>query len=752
MLIMIKLLLKILILNFLLINSSLSEVVKNVNVKGNQRISDETVLVLGSINIGSNYNEDELNNIIKNLYASDFFETISINLDKNILTISLTENPIIEDIEINGIKSKQAVENILESIELKNRKSFTEGTLKKDITLIKNILKTNGFYFVEVTPSINRNEELNSIRIAIDINEGPRARVKNISFIGDKKVKDKKLLEIIASEEHKFWKFISNNVYLNQSRINLDKRLIENYYKNLGFYKVKVLSSFAEFNKNGNFNLIFNINAGDLHYFNNFKLDLPEDYNNEDFDKVNKTLSKLKGKKYSIDDFNKILSDIEKIASLRLYDFIDAKVEEKILNDNKIDFTFKVSDSTKYYVERVNILGNYTTIEEIIRNRLIVDEGDPLNTLLYNKSLDEIRSLGIFGKVKGEIKDGSDENLKIIDIKVEEKPTGEISLAAGVGTSGTVIGGGITEKNFLGKGINLDTFLEISEETVKGRFVYSKPNFAYSDNTLFTSLSSTSTDNLSDFGYKVSELGISLGTRFEQYENLFFSPTISTSLEDLETNSNASSSLRKQEGEYTDIYFNYGLDYDLRNSKFKPNSGNKTAFYQEFPISSDNNEIENTFTFTQYKQLSRTSDMVGKASLYLKAVNTIDNSDVRISKRAKVPYSRLRGFQKGKVGPVDSLDYVGGNYVSAVNFSTNLPNIASTVETVDFSLFLDLANVWGVDYDSSIDDSNALRSTAGIGMDLLTPVGPLSFSLSQPLSKKSTDKTETFRFNLGTTF
>ena len=306
---MIKLLLKILILNFLLINSSLSEVVKNVNVKGNQRISDETVLVLGDINIGSNYNEDELNNIIKNLYASDFFETISINLDKNILTISLIENPIIEDIEINGIKSNQAVENILESIELKNRKSFTEGTLQKDITLIKNILKTNGFYFVEVTPSINRNEELNSIRIAIDINEGPRARIKNISFIGDKKVKDKKLLEIVASEEHKFWKFISSNVYLNQSRINLDKRLIENYYKNLGFYKVKVLSSFAEFNKNGNFNLIFNINAGDLHYFNNFKLDLPEDYNNKDFEKVNKTFSKLKGKKYSIDDFNKILSD-----------------------------------------------------------------------------------------------------------------------------------------------------------------------------------------------------------------------------------------------------------------------------------------------------------------------------------------------------------------------------------------------------------------------------------------------------------
>ena len=586
----------------------------------------------------------------------------------------------------------------------------------------------------------------------LDINEGPKARVKNISFIGNKKIKDKKLLEIIASEEHKFWKFISNNVYLNQSRINLDKRLIENYYKNLGFYNVEVLSSFAEFNKNGNFNLIFNINAGDYHYFNDFKIELPADYNALDFKEVNETFLKLKGKKYSIDDFNKILSDIEKIASLRLYDFIDAKVEEKIINKNKINFTFKVSDSTKYYVERINILGNYTTIEEVIRNRLIVDEGDPLNTLLYNKSLDEIRSLNIFKKVDGEIKEGSNENLKVIDISVEEKPTGEISLAAGVGTSGSTIGGGISEKNFLGKGINLDTFLEISENSIKGNFTYSKPNFAYSDNTLFTSIGSTTTDNLSTFGYKVSEIGFSLGTSLEQYENLYFSPTIKISLEDLTTDSSASNSLKKQEGSYNDLYFNYGLAYDLRNSGYRPNSGSKTNFYQELPIVSDINEINNTFIFTQYKQLSRTSDMVGKASLYLKAVNTIDNSDVRISKRANVPYNRLRGFQQGKIGPVDNSDFVGGNYVSAFNLSTNLPNIFSTLETVDFSLFADLANVWGVDYDSSVDDSNALRSSAGIGMDVLTPVGPLSFSLTQPISKKSTDKTETFRFNLGTTF
>ena len=223
-------------------------------------------------------------------------------------------------------------------------------------------------------------------------------------------------------------------------------------------------------------------------------------------------------------------------------------------------------------------------------------------------------------------------------------------------------------------------------------------------------------------------------------------------IEDLKTNSSASKNLKKQEGTYEDFYFNYGLDYDLRSSSFRPTSGNKTSFYQELPIISGNNELSNTFVFTQYKSLNRSSDMIGKASVFFKTVNSLDSSDVRISKRAQVPYNRLRGFQKGKIGPVDNSDFIGGNYVTALNFSTNLPGILNTVENIDFSYFIDVANVWGVDYDSAIDDSNQIRSSTGLGLDWLTPVGPLSFSLTQPISKKSTDKTETFRFNLGTTF
>jgi len=747
-----KFLFKALIIIFLTSSSVIAEVLKEIEINGNQRISEETIVVLGEIKKDVDYNNDSLNNILKNLYDTKFFNDIQLQLTDGKLIINLIENPIIENIEITGIKRKELTETLLEKINLKNRMSFTISQLKEDTNLIKNILKTSGYYFSKVETSYIENKDLNSISLKINIDLGEKAKIKKISFIGDKKVKDKKLLEVLASEEHKFWKFISNKVYLNQSTIELDKRLLENYYKNLGFYKVKILNSFSEFSDKGYFKLIFNIESGNQYFFNEFNLNLPPDYDKSDFKKIEKIFDKLKNEVYSLDNLNQILKEIDKVASGRLYDFIDAKVEEEIIDNNKINFTFNVIDSEKFYVEKINILGNFNTIEEVIRNRLIVDEGDPLNNLLYAKSIDNIKSLRIFKTVKSEIKDGSDSNLKIVDIIVEEQPTGEVSLLAGVGTTGTSVGGGIVEKNFLGKGVNLDANLEISEETVKGRFIYSKPNFAYTDNTLFTSVKATTSDFLTDQGYKTKETGFSIGTSFEQYENLFFSPEISLALEDLETNSKASSQLKKQEGNYEDFYFNYGLNYDLRDSSYRPTSGNKTSFFQELPVVSGNNEISNTFIYTQYKSLNQSSDMIGKASLYFKAVNSLDDSDVRISKRSRVPYNRLRGFQKGKIGPVDGSDYIGGNYVTAINLSTNLPEILNTIENVDFSYFIDLASVWGVDYSSTIEDSSSIRSSTGIGLDWSTPIGPLSFSFTHPLTKKSTDKTETFRFNLGTTF
>ena len=255
---------------------------------------------------------------------------------------------------------------------------------------------------------------------------------------------------------------------------------------------------------------------------------------------------------------------------------------------------------------------------------------------------------------------------------------------------------------------------------------------------------------MSDSGYKTSNIGLSFGTSFEQYENLYFQPEINLTYEKLETTSAAATNLKKQEGDYTDAYLNYSLDYDLRNKRYRPDEGFRHVFYQELPIVSDNLELTNSFDSTRYQKIL--SNTITKISFYGKAVHTLNNKDVRISKRLYIPGNKLRGFEVGKVGPIQNSDYIGGNYITAVNFVATLPQILPSFQNTDISFFIDAANIWGVDYDSTVNDSNQVRSATGIAMDILTPIGPLNFSLSQPISKKSSDKTETFRFNLGTTF
>ncbi|MBD1157206.1 outer membrane protein assembly factor BamA [Pelagibacterales bacterium SAG-MED20] len=748
---MLKVIVKIFFLILLFTASSYSAIINSIDITGNKRLSRESILMFGKIDINKNYSNEDLNIILKDLYQTDFFKQIDINIENKVLKINVLENPIIENIEVNGVKNKAFKKAIVDALSLKDRKPYIETLQKRDINLIKNIIKTNGYYFGEIKTSLTKNDTQNSIQLTYDIELGERAKIKNIIFIGDKKIKDKKLKNIIASEESKFWKFISNKVYLDNERINLDKRLLENYYKNNGYYSVKIENSFVEFQNERSFKLVFKINAGEKFTFNKVGLNLPQDFDSKHFEKVSKYISKLEDKDYSLNRINKVLDEIDKIALLRKYEFINADLEENILDNNKLDISININESEKFYVEKINVLGNQFTLEEVIRNSFIVDEGDPYNELLFNKSINNIKSKRIFKTVKPNIKPGSKANLKIIDISVEEKPTGEISLGAGVGSQGGTLAFGVKENNFLGRGINLDTSLAISESTIKGQFVYSKPNFNYTDNTLYTALTRTTTDHMSDYGYKSSNTGFSVGTRFEQYENLFFRPTIATNLERLETTDSASAGLKKQEGNYSDVNFNYSLDYDLRNQRYQTSDGYRNFFAQELPLYSENPELVNTFQSSIYQKLP-SYEMVGRLSFFTQAVNSLGDDDVRISKRLYVPPNKLRGFEQGKVGPKDKKDYIGGNYVSTVNLSSTLPQLLPSIENLDISLFFDAANIWGVDYDDNLDDSNKIRSSAGLAMDVLTPIGPLSFSLSQPITKKSTDVTQSFRFNLGTTF
>ena len=745
---------KIFTINFFLILFATvlySEVIDNIKVLGNKRISKESIIVFGNIELDKNYLENDLNIILKKLYQTNFFKTINLGIQNKTLNIDLIENPIIESLTISGIKQISLEEQLRTFLSLKERSSFVETLFLKDVNTITSMVKQNGYYFAKIKTSKVIDDQLNTVKVFYDIDLGKKAKISKIEFLGDKKIKDGKLRRLVASEEARPWKFISQKTFLDKERINLDTRLLSNYYKNNGYYLATIENSFAEFIDDNSFKLIFNINAGKKYFLNNFDLIIPNKYDSKRFDLIKADLVKLKDKSYSPLKIARILKQIDKIALTKEFEFINSSITETIVGDNKINLTVNIVESDIYYVEKINILGNQYTYEEVIRNFLIVDEGDPFNEILFNKSINNLKSRRYFSSVKTNTSEGTNKDQKIIDIEVEEQPTGEISLAAGFGTTGASLGGGIKENNFLGKGIILNTALIVSENRIDGSFSYVKPNFRNSDNALITSVKSTTTDNLKDFGYKSKNIGFSLGSSFQQYENTLITPTVVFDYEDMETNAAASTNLKKQKGSYTDAYFNYTIDYDLRDQKYQTTEGSRTIWTQRIPVYSESYELVNGITHSIFTPI--TNDIVGRVSVYSRAINAISSDkDVRVSRRLFVPASKLRGFESGKIGPIDNGSYVGGNYVTTLNAAASLPNFLPDFQNIDFNVFFDAANVWGIDYDKSIDERSAIRSSIGLALDVNTLIGPLNFSLTQPLTKASSDKTETFRFNLGTTF
>ena len=722
--------------------------IENFEISGNNRISEETIKMFSDFQINNEINDQKLNEILKNLYDTNFFENVIVEYNQNTLFIKVEELPIIQNIILDGIKANKYKEEIKKNFKLKSRSSFNKYFIKEDEKIIKSILKKNGYYFSTIDTYVE-NIENNMVNINYKINLGDKAKIKKITFVGNKIFKDKVLKNLIISEEFKFWKFISNKKYLNEDLINIDKNLLKSFYLNKGYYDVEINSSFARLLDKDEFEIIYNISPNEKIYFGDLSIIFPNDFNENNYEDLINSFKDLRGNQYSINSIEKILNEIDLITINEEFKSIKSIVEEERIN-NFLNIKFIIEDIDRTFVEQINILGNNITEESVIRNQLILDEGDPYNEILMKRSENNIKSLNFFKKVKLSSIDGKNKNNKIITIEVDEKPTGEISAGAGIGSSGGTVMFGVKENNYLGRGINVNANATVSSETFKGLFSVTNPNFNNSDKSIFASIQALEIDKLKNYGFKTNKTGGEFGTKFEYLKNFNLGLSLSSFYEKIETDSTASARQKKQEGDYLDIFTNVELDYDKRNQKYRTTDGFLSNYEIQIPLISKTNTLTNSYSYKLYGELYENN--VSSISLLLKTANSITGDDVKLSERITIPSRRLRGFESGKVGPKDGNDFIGGNYITTLNINTTLPQILPNAENVDFSLFFDAANIWGVDYDSSINDSNKLRSSIGIGVDWFTVVGPLTFSLSEVITKDDNDVEESFRFNLGTTF
>jgi len=740
---------RIIIFLLILTTCSFAEI-KQVKVLGNKRVSSNTIEALVDKKI-TQIDSIYINNLTRKIYNTEFFTNVKISYDTNILSISVEENPIVNFFYINGITGSD-LDEVNKIVSLKENSIFSVSKLKKDVEDVKEYYKLSGYFFSVVEPEVIKIDD-NQINLILNINKNKISRIKNIYFIGDKYFSSSQLLDIISSAEDKWWSFFSNSA-LNEDRVEVDKKLLKLFYKSKSFYDVQIESALANLDKNNNFTLTYSINSGKKYKFGNIEIKTEtltlKDSNILDIKNISEII--IKDKMYS----PSLISAVEKKINIYLDNKklanIEIDLEEIKKADDIIDLAIKLNSLKNTLIGKINIYGNSITEEKVIRDNLVISEGDILNISKVKKSLDNINSKNIFRKADYKISDSDlQKNSKDLNLYVKEQPTGSLSAGVGYGSNGALLEGSINERNFLGKGIDLNFTGRLATEKVSGVFSYIDPNFKNSEKELANYFYSES-DDYNNAGFTSKRIGDRLGTRYELFEDVYLKPFVAFQFDRLETNANASTLLRSRDGNFTTSTLGFNLLADFRNSKTLPSSGSLLFFDQSYAtLISDIPTIQTSVGSTFFQELIN-EKFIGSAKLKFSNVTALDNKDVKLSDRIFASTSDLRGFESRGVGPIDSGSHVGGNYLAVLNFKSSFPNPIPENFRPNTYLFYDIGNVWGADYSDIISGSSKLRSSTGLALDVVSPIGPLSFTYSIPLSKATTDKEQRFLFNIGSSF
>ncbi len=734
---------------FLLLTNNLFAEIKKVNVVGNNRVNSVTIESLVDKKI-TNIDSIYINNLTKKIYDTDFFADVKISFSQDILTINVVENPIVNFFYINGVKDSD-LDQVNKIITLKENSIFSASKLKKDIEATREFLNATGFYQASINPEVIKVDN-NQINLIINIDKKEISKIKNIYFIGNKHFSDSQLLDIITSSEDGWWKFFSTSA-LSEQRIEYDKQLLKEFYRSKSFYDAQIESAFASVDKNNKFTLTYSINSGKKYKFGDYDLKVSGlQLKETDISEIKKIFNNLlKNEFYSPLIINKFNKQITNFLENKRFGNFEINIQDVKSADDKINIIVQLNEGQKSLINKVNIQGNTITEEKVIRDNLIISEGDQLNSTKVKKSVDNIKSKQIFSKVDYKIEDSDKKNFKDLNLFVKEQPTGNISAGVGYGTNGGLFEASINERNFLGQGINLNFTGRLSSDVIRGELAYVDPNYNNSNKELAVSLFSE-LDDYTNSGYQNKRAGTKFATKYEIYEDVFFRPNLGVQFDKLEVTGDASSLLRSRQGDFITTSFGYNFLYDQRDSKFNPTSGSIIYFDQNIAtFFSDIPTVQTGVGATFYNELF-SDKFIGSVKGRLANVTAFNDKDVKLSDRIFASSSDLRGFEQRGVGPVDSGDHIGGNNLATLSLKSTFPNpIPENLRATTF-LFLDMGNVWGADYSSSIPDSSKLRTTTGVAIDLMSPVGPLSFTYSIPLSKASTDKEQNFLFNIGSSF
>ena len=769
----------------------LPQIIKNIQVQGNQRVEANTVASYLLFAPGDPYSEERIDLSVKTLFATGLFADVAIDpRDGNVL-IRVIENPIINRVILEGNKSLKS-DKITDEIEAEPRAIFTRSNIQEDVQRIIELYRQSGRFGATISPKVVQQPQ-NRVDLIFEISEGPVTGVRRINIIGNAEFDDRRLRKEMATEESTWYKFFSSNDNYDPGRLEFDREQLRTFYTNRGFADFRVVSAVAELTPDQeDFYITFTVDEGEEYTWGDIKVETELDDLSSDF--LERLISIKPGTIYNASVVEDVIDTLNFVAGTSGYAFVDIQPNIKRNRDEKtVDLVFNVVEGPRVYIERIDVVGNTTTLDYVIRRELELVEGDAFNRILLDRSRNRVRALRFFEEVEITETQGSAPDRAIVEVAVKEQPTGELSFSAGFSSADAfLVDLSITQRNLRGRGQLLRFVIRASSNRREVDLRFTEPRFLGRNLAAGVEVFDVVIDFLDEAGFRQSRTGGQVTLAFPLTENTTLSTRYSLRQEDIElpgtdcttidtSLSSSTASLCDQVGGRLSSIFGYTFGWDRRNDPISPTGGFDVRFSQDLAgIGGDVKYLRTDFEANAYKGLFK--DVIASATLSGGYIRGWGGDPVSVNDRYFKGNFDFRGFDNAGIGPrvvqydpltgdvVSRLNSLGGNAfglaATEVSFPVGIPNLLG-------SLFAEAGTVGLLDeefeFDTGIDpvtgeqltnqalfqrteDSLAIRATIGASVFWESPFGPIRFDFTKPLRQFDFDERKSFQFTTRTRF
>lgn len=731
-----------------------AEVVQDIRVEGNERIDPSAVETYLGIARGDDVDRYELDGGLKKLYDTGFFSDVGVDMQNGVLTVYTSENPSINEVIFEG-NDQIDKDDLEKEITLKSRSIYTRTKVQNDLKRLLDVYRRSGRYSAEITPQIIPLDQ-NRVNLVYNITEGPKALIQKITFIGNDSYTTSALESVISSASEHWYQFLSDADKYDPDRLEYDKEKLRKFYFENGYADFKIKSAIAELSPQRDaFYITFTMEEGAQYNFG--KIDVNSKLTKERMPDLKPAISTKEGELYNateVEDSINRMVDVLGDAGFAFVD-IDPQSTKRPGKDKIIDLTYNIAEGPKVYVERINIFGNYRTLDDVIRREFRLTEGDAYSSSKLKRTEQRLNNLGYFDKVNIQPMQGSAPDKTQLDVEVQEKSTGEITFGAGFSTvDGPLADVGVKERNFLGRGQELRARGLFAARRQQFDVGFTEPYFLDRELSAGFDLYKTTQDYSQQSSFDraaiggVLRLGYALGERTKHQIRYSLEQSNITNVDPY-----ASIFIKQQEGKNTTSMIGHSIIYDDLDSKFSPTKGFYFRVNQDLAgFGGDDRFIRHEIQSEYYYPIAKKWTFVGSgAAGHILGIG----KDVRINQRFFIGSKEIRGFANAGIGPRDisTDDALGGNayYVASgeVRFPLGLPDDLG----VTGGVFFDVGSEWSLDATGpTVRDSSAPRASSGVGVAWASPFGPIRIDFAKALVKEEYDNEELVRFSFGTRF